>query len=153
MPNITKYESLLRALSMGTYPVLSININGQPVKPGTRINKKDTRAPPSLSAPPVLASSEDKGKYTVISIDIDAPFVSWNLLSPIVHSIQTGLQIDESSGELKSDEDALAPWLPAGRLRGPRRTGIYSFYMLRSRTRVFQKRQRESGGLRGPCRG
>ncbi|KAL4815625.1 phosphatidylethanolamine-binding protein [Aspergillus spinulosporus] len=113
MPDVTKHESLLRGLSAGTYPVLGISINGQQVTPGMKINKRDTRAPPSLSAPSILAS-EGTGKYTAISIDIDAPFTSWNVLSPIVHSIQTDLQIDKSSGELKSDEDALAPWLPAG---------------------------------------
>ncbi|KAL4743269.1 phosphatidylethanolamine-binding protein [Aspergillus similis] len=114
MPDITKHESLLRDLSTGTYPVLGIGINGQQVTPGTKISKRDTRAPPSLSAPCTLASSGSTGKYTVISIDLDAPFISWNVLSPIVHSIQTDLQIDKSSGELKGDEDALVPWLPAG---------------------------------------
>lgn len=31
-----------------------------------------------------------------------------------MHSIQTDSQIDKSSGKLKSNEDALVPWLPAG---------------------------------------
>ncbi|KAL4770315.1 phosphatidylethanolamine-binding protein [Aspergillus nidulans var. acristatus] len=97
MPDITKHESLLRGLSTRTYPVLGIGINGQQVTPGSKINKR-----------------EGTGKYTAISIDVDAPFISWNVLSPIVHSIQTDLQIDKSSGELKSNEDALVPWLPAG---------------------------------------
>ncbi|KAL3435341.1 phosphatidylethanolamine-binding protein [Aspergillus tetrazonus] len=113
MPDISRHESLLRGLSNGTYPVLGIGINGQQITPGSRINKRDTRVPPSLSVPSTFVS-EGTGKYTAISIDVDAPFISWNVLSPIVHSIQTDLQIDKSSGELKSNEDALVPWLPAG---------------------------------------
>ncbi|KAL4744547.1 phosphatidylethanolamine-binding protein [Aspergillus terricola var. indicus] len=150
MPDITKYESLLRDLSTGTYPVLGIGINGQQVTPGTKINKKDTRAPPSLSAPSTLAS-EDTGKYTAISIDVDAPFISWNVLSPIVHSIQTDLQIDKSSGKLKSDEDALVPWLPAGPppAAAPHRY-IFILYVQKPNSRIpeeIKRKWRSAGTL------
>jgi hypothetical protein len=42
MPNIAKHESVIQALKDGTHHVLGLNINGQQVSPGTKIDKKGT---------------------------------------------------------------------------------------------------------------
>lgn len=71
---------------------------------------KDTQQIPTLSAPPGLP----QGTYTVISIDLDAPFISWNVLGPVAHWIQTGFKVNQPEQELNSDEPAIAPWVAAG---------------------------------------
>ncbi|KAL4914036.1 phosphatidylethanolamine-binding protein [Aspergillus aurantiobrunneus] len=125
MPGLSKHEAALQGLENGTQAVLGVSISGQQVTPGTkiakkanqaprhRVPKKDTQQAPTLSVPSSLAEGQDSA-YTVIAIDIDAPFVSWNKLSPIMHWAQTDLKVQKGAQELKSDEPALMPWLPAG---------------------------------------
>ncbi|BCS18472.1 YbhB/YbcL family Raf kinase inhibitor-like protein [Aspergillus puulaauensis] len=128
MPNIAKHESVIQGLKDGSHHVLGISINGQQVSPGTKIAKKDTETLPTLSAPADLQLPAE-ATYTVISIDIDAPFASWNALSPISHWVQSGFKVvgidqsesaPESSGSgggtlgLKSDDAPVVSWLPAG---------------------------------------
>lgn len=72
---------------------------------------KDTQPTPTLFAP--LDLPQD-GTYAIISLDLDAPFISWNALSPIAHWIQTGLKIHQQQRELKSDQPCIAPWAAAG---------------------------------------
>jgi phosphatidylethanolamine-binding protein (PEBP) family uncharacterized protein len=77
---------------------------------------KDTGESPVLSAPSTLPEEDT---YTVIALDIDAPFRSRNVLSPIAHWIQTDFKIqDQNQGQqsrkLESGESPVIPWLPAG---------------------------------------
>ncbi|KAL4782535.1 PEBP-like protein [Aspergillus varians] len=113
MPDTSKLESLLQGLENGTYPVLSLRINSNQVAPGTKIAKKDTQHAPTLSFPTGLPEGDE---YTVISLDIDGPYTSWDVLSPIVHWIQTGFRVKAAQGEkeLVSDDPPVVPWLPAG---------------------------------------
>ncbi|KAL2808608.1 phosphatidylethanolamine-binding protein [Aspergillus granulosus] len=121
MPDISKHEAFIQALESGTYTTLGLRVGSQTVTPGAKVSKHETRSTPALYAPPTLAP----GTYTLLAIDIDAPYFSWNVLSPIVHWIQTGFTIppgEESqeakqSGEdteLKSTDPVIVPWLPAG---------------------------------------
>ncbi|KAL3465532.1 phosphatidylethanolamine-binding protein [Aspergillus heterothallicus] len=120
MPDISKHEAFIQALESGTYASLGLRIGSQTVAPGTKVSKQETLSTPTIYAPATLAP----GTYTLIAIDIDAPYFSWNVLSPIVHWIHTGLTIPpraeeepELAGrevELKSADPALVPWLPAG---------------------------------------
>lgn len=50
----------------------------------------------------------------MIALDLDAPFVSWNVMSPIAHWIQTGLHVKQLGQALESDEPAMGPWAAAG---------------------------------------
>ncbi|KAL2826621.1 phosphatidylethanolamine-binding protein [Aspergillus cavernicola] len=113
MPNISKYESILRDLENGAYATLGLSIGSvEEVTPGTKIAKKDTQSTPTISSP---AGLSEGNYYTVISLDIDAPYTSWNALSPIMHWIQTDFQMSESSSRLRSDDELpVVPWLPAG---------------------------------------
>jgi phosphatidylethanolamine-binding protein (PEBP) family uncharacterized protein len=51
----------------------------------------------------------------MICLDLDAPFISWNVLSPVVHWIQTGLKINQQQQrELQAVEPPIARWAAAG---------------------------------------
>jgi phosphatidylethanolamine-binding protein (PEBP) family uncharacterized protein len=52
----------------------------------------DAQAPPSLFFNSQLPAGTGTGTYLVISLDIDAPFPSFNILSPILHWIQPDLK-------------------------------------------------------------
>ncbi|KAL2869071.1 YbhB/YbcL family Raf kinase inhibitor-like protein [Aspergillus lucknowensis] len=126
MPDVSHHAAILQGLEKGTYQTLGVTIGSHTITPGQKIPKAgripeyftphtpnqspDTQPTPSLSAPPGLA----EGTYAVISLDLDAPFSSWNVLSPIAHWVQTGFRIDQQSASLKSDDPPLCPWLPAG---------------------------------------
>jgi phosphatidylethanolamine-binding protein len=61
-------------------------------------------------APPDLP----QGSYAIIAIDLDPPFVSFNILGPGAHWVQTGFTISEQPNrELKSDDPAIAYWAAA----------------------------------------
>ncbi|KAH8700108.1 putative phosphatidylethanolamine-binding protein [Talaromyces proteolyticus] len=111
MPDISKHESILEGLINGTYHTLGLSIGSHKVvTPGEKIAKRDTHGTPKLLAPPGFP----QGVYAIISIDIDAPFITWNVLSPAAHWIQTGLKSAQGSQELTSDEPAIASWVGAG---------------------------------------
>lgn len=134
MPDISKFEDALRGLENGTYRTLGLSVGSKKItSPGLKIPKKgkkliiyfflsyiiakinnltETQPTPTLFAPPDLPHD---ATYAVISLDLDAPFMSWNALSPIAHWIQTGLKIDQQhQRELKSAEPSIAPWAAAG---------------------------------------
>ncbi|KAL3468928.1 phosphatidylethanolamine-binding protein [Aspergillus californicus] len=117
MPNITKHGTIVSALEDGRYPVLGLRIGSSDISRGTKISKKDTHSTPTISLP---SSLDQEATYTVIAVDIDAPFASWNALSPIVHWVQTDLKVAvqresaQLSLRLESDQSPVIPWLPAG---------------------------------------
>lgn len=134
MPDVSKLEDALRGLENGTYRTLGLSLGSKKVtSPGLKVPKKgnkliinfflghiistintskETQPTPTLFAPPDLTHD---ATYAVIALDLDAPFMSWNALSPIAHWIQTGLKIDQQQQrELKSAEPPIAPWAAAG---------------------------------------
>jgi hypothetical protein len=153
MPDVSKIEDVLRGLENGTYHTLGLSLGSKKVtSPGLQIAKKgkktilisflgqiiamvnnstETQPSPTLFAPPDLPHD---ATYAIISLDLDAPFISWNALSPIAHWIQTSLKIDQQhQRELKSDERPIAPWAAAGPppLAAPHR---YVFLLYRQNT-------------------
>ncbi|KAL5340995.1 phosphatidylethanolamine-binding protein [Aspergillus crustosus] len=114
MPDISKYEAIIQDLENGRYATLGVSVGSQTVTLGTKIAKQDTGKTPAISAPPTTTFQQDS-LYTIISLDIDAPFKAWNVLSPIVHWIQTDLRIsDDEARKLESTDLPVIPWLPAG---------------------------------------
>lgn len=74
---------------------------------------QETRETPTLTVPAALS----EGSYTAICLDLDAPFISFNPMSPVAHWIQTDLRASAFSKEtmgLTSDKLPLGPWVPAG---------------------------------------
>ncbi|KAJ0419300.1 phosphatidylethanolamine-binding protein [Aspergillus carlsbadensis] len=137
MPDISEYESFIAEVESGTYATLGLRIGSQAVTPGAKVPKAETRSTPTIYAPKTAAPPLQPGQYTIIAIDVDAPYTSWNSLSPIVHWIQTGFVVPEPEPdqsqdasaaaaasaspeqslqeiELKSTDPITVPWLPAG---------------------------------------
>ncbi|KAL4936768.1 phosphatidylethanolamine-binding protein [Aspergillus oleicola] len=116
MPDVSSYEATIQSLKDGTISALGVSIDSKAITLGTKLTKKETQSTPTLTLPPSLNGQD--GTYTVIALDIDAPFVSWNALSPIVHWVQTDLKpTSAQEGEptrLETTEAPVIPWLPAG---------------------------------------
>ncbi|OKL57988.1 hypothetical protein UA08_06861 [Talaromyces atroroseus] len=110
MPDISKHLEVLEGFKNGSYPTLGLSLGSRQVTPGEKIPRADTKATPTLLAPPDLP----QGSYAIISIDLDVPFASFNILSPGAHWVQTGFKItDQPNRELKSDDPAVAYWAAA----------------------------------------
>lgn len=144
MPDVSKLAAVLQDLKNGTIHTLGVSIGSVTITPGQKIAKagkkqkspcdnqsdnssSDTHPTPKFTAPSDLPKDSS---YTAICLDLDAPFISWNVMSPVAHLIQTDLKISQVEGdlELKSSESALAPWAAAGPPPGaqPHR---YVFYL------------------------
>ena len=71
------------------------------------------------SAPEIsFAVPSRSATYMVIALDLDAPLPSWGFLGPILHWIQPGLRVSESSDTLTSTDvfvaNYIAPAPPPG---------------------------------------
>ncbi|KAJ6166969.1 hypothetical protein N7470_002416 [Penicillium chermesinum] len=110
MPDVSLFEEAIEGLKNGVYPALGVTIGPYQVEPGAHIAKADTQETPVLIAPPNLPHRF----YTVICVDLDAPYISWNALSPALHWAQPGLRIELPGRELKSSVPFIAEYTGAG---------------------------------------
>ncbi|KAJ5958352.1 uncharacterized protein N7479_005502 [Penicillium vulpinum] len=67
---------------------LTIGIH-ENVQPGTWLPRKSAQKPPKL----FFAGANPTTTYLVVSLDIDAPFPAFTILSPILHWIQSDIQL------------------------------------------------------------
>ncbi|KIW27534.1 uncharacterized protein PV07_07264 [Cladophialophora immunda] len=67
------------------------------------------RPTPTLSLPTNLSTSKT---YLAISIDLDARFRSFNILSPLLHWIQSDLTTSPTSSTLSAPVAPIASWIP-----------------------------------------
>lgn len=72
----------------------------------SRLNTEAVEAP-RLSFP----TGDPSEKYIAVSLDNDAPFPSFNFLSPILHSIQADLKVSASSKVLTSSNPYVVNWI------------------------------------------
>ncbi|QIW95457.1 hypothetical protein AMS68_000975 [Peltaster fructicola] len=84
---------------------LVLGYKGEQLASGAFISKADAPKPPSLKY--VGGSSE---QYIAIMIDVDAPYESFSILSPILHWVQTGLTAGPD-GTLTSSVTTTADWV------------------------------------------
>ncbi|CRG92412.1 hypothetical protein PISL3812_09471 [Talaromyces islandicus] len=112
-PDVSKLEDALRALEDGTYRTLGVSVGSKKIaKPGLKIVKKHMQLIPTLFAPPTLPHY---GTYTMICLDLDAPFISWNPLGPVAHWIHTNFKISQQhQRELQAAEPPIARLVAAG---------------------------------------
>ncbi|EEA24978.1 hypothetical protein TMatcc_008082 [Talaromyces marneffei ATCC 18224] len=128
MSDVSKHTAVLQDLKNGAIRTLGVSIGQVTITPGLKIAKAETHQAPKLTAPSDLPKDSS---YAVICLDLDAPFISWNFMSPIAHFIQTDLKASQVEGgvlELKSGEPTIGPWVGAGPPPGaqPHR---YVFYL------------------------
>ena len=74
-----------------------------------RAGSENTEAasPPQLS----FSAGVSFSRYIVVSIDNDAPFASFNILSPILHWIQADLKISSSTNILTAEGPVIVNWI------------------------------------------
>jgi phosphatidylethanolamine-binding protein (PEBP) family uncharacterized protein len=114
----------VKAVLSNTLPLLKISFGTDQVKePGQHLPR--VKAP---SAPTIHFNSvSSTGRYLLLSIDLDAPFASFPVLSPIMHWLQTDLTMGVTKDEngfavlagSKGGVDWVAPRPPPG--AGPHR--------------------------------
>ncbi|KAL7928253.1 putative protease inhibitor [Trichoderma chlorosporum] len=79
-------ESALALIENDSSKILGITIGAHRiVTPGQHVPKADAQSAPELSF------NAATGTYIIVCLDLDAPFRSFSLLSPINHWIQSGL--------------------------------------------------------------
>ncbi|OQE39791.1 hypothetical protein PENCOP_c006G04811 [Penicillium coprophilum] len=84
---------------------LTIGIH-ENVQPGTRISRNEAQELPKLS----FAGASPTTTYLIVSLDIDAPFPAFAILSPILHWIQSDVKVT-SDATLKLDQPFVADYL------------------------------------------
>ncbi|KAJ5512377.1 Protease inhibitor (Tfs1) [Penicillium fimorum] len=84
---------------------LTIGIH-ENVQPGTWLPRKETQELPKLS----FAGANTTSTYLVVSLDIDAPFPSFVILSPILHWIQSDIKVT-SEGAFEFDAPFVANYI------------------------------------------
>ncbi|PVI06466.1 PEBP-like protein [Periconia macrospinosa] len=124
--------------------------------PGQNIEKARAQSRPTLSIkllPPQTTPESPPKSYLAVSIDVDAPFPSFPLLSPALHSMQTDLKpSSETDGdgwtELVSDVCPIAFWAPPAPppISAPHR---YVFMVWEQPDGVDEETIRKGMGLRG----
>ncbi|PWY81528.1 PEBP-like protein [Aspergillus sclerotioniger CBS 115572] len=87
MPSLKNVERAMKLIERDEYKVLGLTFGNRHVQPGQYVSKADAASPPQLSFQRLKAC----GTYMAVCLDLDAPFASFNFMSPILHWIQPGL--------------------------------------------------------------
>ncbi|PYI03952.1 PEBP-like protein [Aspergillus sclerotiicarbonarius CBS 121057] len=87
MPSRQNVDKAMALLEKDDTKILGLTFGARYVHPGQYLSKADAAYPPRLSFQRLKAC----GTYMVVCLDLDAPFTSFNLLSPVLHWIQPGL--------------------------------------------------------------
>jgi len=126
MPTNQSAKNALSELGSGKLPVLGLQYPTCKPATGEKIPRAKAQTAPELSV-----ANLAEGTYLVVALDLDAPFVSWPHLGPILHWIQPGLKpqpTSDGTAVLKSDTPFVANYIgPAPPpLAAPHR---YTFYL------------------------
>ncbi|CAJ2502357.1 Uu.00g097510.m01.CDS01 [Anthostomella pinea] len=123
MPTNKSANDALAGLAKGGEK-LGLVVGGKNIEPGQYIPKAEAQTAPEISLP------NAGGEYIVVSLDMDAPFPSFNLLGPIHHWTQPGFtpttpgEAALSSGNTPFIANYIGPAPPPG--SGPHR---YVFFL------------------------
>jgi len=80
------------------------------ITPGPFVRVSSHTASEAKEAPE-LSFNVAPGTYMVINVDLDGPFPSFNVLSPIMHWIQPGLQPQTADGGVTKLLASDTPWI------------------------------------------
>ncbi|KAJ5665071.1 uncharacterized protein N7477_007519 [Penicillium maclennaniae] len=94
MPTDQHVSAALSLIENDKTKILGLNVGPhRNVQPGDYIPRADAQTPPEFFFPGLDTSKT----YLIVGLDIDAPFPSFGVLGPILHWIQPGVKITESS--------------------------------------------------------
>lgn len=100
MPPNKSVQAGLELIKKDPSKVLGLTIGKHNItKPGQYVPRADAQSPPQLTFPGASRSRS----YVVIALDLDAPFPSFDKLGPVLHWVQSGLEV------VASTESAAAP--------------------------------------------
>ncbi|OOQ91242.1 putative protease inhibitor (Tfs1) [Penicillium brasilianum] len=93
MPSDAHVKAALALIEGDESKVLGLTVgNHKNIQPGQYVPRADAQSPPELS----FTGLDSSKTYLVVSLDIDAPFPSFDVLGPILHWIQPGVKVTES---------------------------------------------------------
>ncbi|KAK5164248.1 uncharacterized protein LTR77_009942 [Saxophila tyrrhenica] len=85
-------EAALAFVQTSSTPKLTVSFDGKVVGNGEHIPKAETHVAPTVSL-----TSPGSDTYLALCVDLDAPFISFPFLSPILHWLQPGLRAGATS--------------------------------------------------------
>jgi phosphatidylethanolamine-binding protein len=126
MAENSSVETALSLIQEDPSKILGLKFGSHEVKPGevlpragkapnrdcawTIRNRVSSHTVSEAKSAPELSFDVASGTYMVINLDLDAPFPSFNVLSPILHWLQPGLQPQTADGVTKLlSQDT--PWM------------------------------------------
>ncbi|KJZ77692.1 hypothetical protein HIM_02869 [Hirsutella minnesotensis 3608] len=90
MPSNKSVQTGLALIEGDKSKVLGLTVGKHTVEPGQYIPRADAQEAPQLR----FQAANPDGTYLIMSLDIDAPFPSLDVLGPALHWIQPGLKAD-----------------------------------------------------------
>ncbi|KAJ5619064.1 protease inhibitor (Tfs1) [Penicillium lagena] len=106
MPSEKSVKAALALIENDKSKLLGLKVGQHAsVEPGQYIPRADAQSPPALSFP----SASPTKTYLAISLDIDAPFPSFDVLGPILHWIQPNVKVSGES--LSTDAPFVANYI------------------------------------------
>ncbi|TVY88956.1 Protein D1 [Lachnellula willkommii] len=105
MPAKTTQEALKLA-EAGKDATLELQLNGKVVDSGSFVAKLDAQTRPELRLPKTSASTSRS--FIGICIDLDPPFRSFPLLGPILHWLQSDLEVGQDGTIVAGNSQASA---------------------------------------------
>jgi phosphatidylethanolamine-binding protein (PEBP) family uncharacterized protein len=111
MPSEPVSEAAIALIKTDESKVLGLSFGGKAITPGEHVPKASKEASPTRAkylltttdakSPPEISLPSATGTYIIACIDLDAPFISFSFMAPILHWVQSDFKAD-SSGVLTS---------------------------------------------------
>ncbi|KAL9617889.1 MAG: hypothetical protein Q9160_007377 [Pyrenula sp. 1 TL-2023] len=141
MPTNATIKRILSAMETDASKILGVTINGAEITSKQHIPRAEAQSAPEIS----YAVPSSSATYMVVALDLDAPFPSFGVLSPILHWIQPGFKASPNNNTLTSDEPFVANYIgpapPPG--SSPHR---YSFFLFEQPEGFDGKKYAPPGG-------
>ncbi|EXJ56172.1 hypothetical protein A1O7_09103 [Cladophialophora yegresii CBS 114405] len=105
-----KIKRYLDVVTSDKSKILELSYDGKVLEPGQYVPRSDAKLSPTLA----LTVPSRAATYMVICIDLDGPYPSFNMLSPILHWIQPGFKAPAESNVLTSSAPFVANYVGPG---------------------------------------
>ncbi|MCJ1405877.1 hypothetical protein MMC11_009107 [Xylographa trunciseda] len=106
MPTNAIVKRMLSAMEKDDSKVLGVTVNGKEITTKQYIPRAEAQSAPEIS----YAVPNSSATYMTVTLDLDAPFPSFDVLGPILHWIQPGFRTSPNK-TLTSSEPFVANYL------------------------------------------